>query len=161
MIDETLLSILVCPADRGPLAPFTPVEHVPPLDVLSEDFPIRLTTVRNLDNYNSGVQTGGFASPLRRREALRIDASDAAKLGVEEGEMVLVVSRRGSVRAPVCFDPALRPGLASVTPHFSEQVDTNVITNDAWDPKSGTSEFKATAVRIEKIEPVTLPAAGH
>jgi formate dehydrogenase major subunit len=94
-----------------------------------------------------------------------MDASDAAGLGVSEGEWVLLVSRRGAVRAPVCFDPALRPGLASITPHFSEQVDTNVITNDAWDPKSGTSEFKATAVRIEKL-PVqraeaVLPAAGH
>jgi formate dehydrogenase major subunit len=153
------------PAERGTAAPFTPVEHVPPIDALSPEFPIRLTTVRNLDNYNSGVQTGGYASPLRRREALRMDASDAAGLGISEGEWVLLVSRRGAVRAPVCFDPALRPGLASITPHFSEQVDTNVITNDAWDPKSGTSEFKATAVRIEKL-PVqraeaVLPAAGH
>jgi predicted molibdopterin-dependent oxidoreductase YjgC len=152
------------PAERGVPAPFTPVEHVPPLDELSEDFPIRLTTVRNLDNYNSGVQTGGYISPLRRREALRIDASDAAKLGIEEGEVVRVVSRRGAVQAPVSFDPALRPGLASITPHFSEQVDTNVITNDAWDPQSGTSEFKATAIRIEKLdkkEPAPLPVAGH
>jgi formate dehydrogenase major subunit len=30
-------------------------------------------------------------------------------------------------------------------------VDTNVLTNDAWDPKSGTSEFKAAAIRIEKV----------
>jgi len=85
------------------------------------------------------------------REALRIDAADAAELGIEEGEVVRIVSRRGSVLAPVSLDPALRPGLASITPHFSEQVDTNVITNDAWDPKSGTSEFKATAIRIEKV----------
>ena len=60
-------------------------------------------------------------------------------------------SRRGSVEAPVAFDPSLRPGLASFTPHFSEEVDVNVLTNDAWDPKSGTSEFKATAIRIEKV----------
>ncbi|GAA5153991.1 molybdopterin-dependent oxidoreductase [Pseudonocardia eucalypti] len=151
------------PADRGTPAPFTPVEHVPPLDELSEEFPIRLTTVRNLDNYNSGVQTGGYTSPLRRREALRIDASDAAELGIEEGERVRLVSRRGAVTAPVSFDPALRPGLASITPHFTEQVDTNAITNDAWDPKSGTSEFKATAIRIEKLPQTAqpaLPAAG-
>ena len=62
------------PAERGTPAPFTPVEHVPPVDVLTEEFPIRLTTVRVLDAYNSGVQTGGYASPLRRREALRMDA---------------------------------------------------------------------------------------
>jgi predicted molibdopterin-dependent oxidoreductase YjgC len=150
------------PAQRGPAAPFTPVEHVPPVDTLSPEFPIRLTTVRNLDNYNSGVQTGGYSSPLRRRESLRMDASDAARLGIQEGEQVRVVSRRGAVLAPVCFDPALRPGLASITPHFTEQVDTNAITNDAWDPKSGTSEFKATAIRIEKLPAaVQLPAAGH
>jgi formate dehydrogenase major subunit len=51
--------------------------------------------------------------------------------------------------------------LASITPHFTEQVDTNAITNDAWDPKSGTSEFKATAIRIEKVPSASLPAAGH
>ncbi len=139
------------PTLRGAAAPFMPVEHVPPVDELTADYPIRLTTVRNLDNYNSGVQSGGYSSPLRRREALRIDAGDAAALGIVEGERVRVVSRRGAVESPVSFDRSLRPGLASITPHFAEQVDTNVITNDAWDPKSGTSEFKATAIRIEKL----------
>jgi formate dehydrogenase major subunit len=139
------------PAERGKPAPFMPVEHVPPVDELTDDFPIRLTTVRVLDGYNSGVQTGGYSSPLRRRESLRMDADDGASLGIANGERVRVVSRRGSVEAPVWFDPALRPGLASFTPHFSEEVDVNVLTNDAWDPKSGTSEFKATAIRIEKL----------
>jgi formate dehydrogenase major subunit len=138
------------PEELGRPAPFTPVEHAPPLDTLSEEFPIRLTTVRVLDGYNSGVQTGGYSSPLRRRECLRMDAGDAARLGIADGDRVRVVSRRGAVEAPVAFDPSLRPGLASFTPHFSEEVDVNVLTNDAWDPKSGTSEFKATAVRIEK-----------
>lgn len=141
---------------RGRAAPFTPVEHVPPVDVLTAEFPIRLTTVRVLDGYNSGVQTGGYASPLRRRESLRMDAADAAALGVVNGERVRVTSRRGSVSAPVWIDPSLRPGLASFTPHFSEEVDVNVLTNDAWDPKSGTSEFKATAVRIERAQAVVV-----
>jgi predicted molibdopterin-dependent oxidoreductase YjgC len=143
-------------AERGVPAPFTPVEHVPPVDALTDEFPIRLTTVRVLDGYNSGVQTGGYASPLRRRESLRMDSTDGAELGIADGERVRVTSRRGSVEAPVWFDPSLRPGLASFTPHFSEEVDVNVLTNDAWDPKSGTSEFKATAVRIEKLR---APAA--
>lgn len=151
------------PAEIGTPAPFTPVEHVPPVDALDEEFPIRLTTVRLLDAYNSGVQTGGYSSPMRRRESLRMDFDDAERLGIVDGEKVRVVSRRGAVEAPVALDPSLRPGLASFTPHFSEEVDTNVLTNDAWDPKSGTSEFKATAIRIEKLadsgEP-RLPAAG-
>jgi formate dehydrogenase major subunit len=46
----------------------------------------------------------------------------------------------------------LRPGLAFMTLHFPDDVDTNLLTIDAWDPKSGTADFKATAVRVEKIE---------
>ena len=61
-----------------------------------------------------------------------------------------VSSRRGSVIAPVRFDPGLRPGLAFLTTHFPDQVATNDLTIDAVDPKSGTAEFKATAIRIEK-----------
>jgi len=70
---------------------------------------------------------------------------------IEEGERVRLVSRRGAVEAPIRFDEAARPGLAFITPHFSEQVDVNLITNEAWDPQSGTSEFKATAIRLEKL----------
>ena len=62
-------------------------------------------------------------------------------------------SRRGSVVAPVRFDPGLRPGLAFMTMHFPDQVDTNRLTIDAVDPKSGTAEFKATAIRIDKMGP--------
>lgn len=61
-----------------------------------------------------------------------------------------VSSRRGSVIAPVRFDAGLRPGLAFMTVHFHDQVATNNLTIDAVDPKSGTSEFKATAIRVEK-----------
>ena len=62
-----------------------------------------------------------------------------------------VVSRRGSVEAPVRVDPALRPGLAFMTLHFQDDVPVNQLTIDATDPKSGTAEFKATAIRIEKL----------
>ena len=142
----------------GPLAPFSCVEQAPPVDALDDDFPIRLTTGRRLDSYNTGVQSSRYASPLRHGETLDLSPQDGQKYGFEEGEMVRVVSRRGSVEAPVRFDPGLRPGLAFMTLHFPDQVATNELTIDAVDPKSGTSEFKATAVRIEKlgkVEPVT------
>ena len=35
--------------------------------------------------------------------------------------------------------------------HFPDLVDLNVLTNDEWDPLSGTAEFKAAAIRIEKL----------
>lgn len=121
------------------------------MDLLSPDFPLRLTTGRRLDSYNTGVQTGLYTSPLRRPETLDISPGDAVAYGLREDERVRIVSRRGAVEAPVHVDPALRPGLVFMTLHFPDQVETNILTIDATDPKSGTAEFKAAAVRIEKI----------
>ena len=135
---------------EGPKAPFNAVEHDPPVDRLSEDFPIRLTTGRRLDSYNTGVQTAGYTSPLRRGESLDIAPEDGARLDVADGERVRVVSRRGAVEVPARYDSTLRPGLAFMTLHFQDDVPVNVLTIDATDPKSGTAEFKATAIRIEK-----------
>jgi predicted molibdopterin-dependent oxidoreductase YjgC len=134
----------------GPRAPFSAVEFEPPVDQLDEDYPIRLTTGRRLDSYNTGVQTDRYNSPLRRPESLNLSPEDGAQYGFEEGEKVRGSSRRGSVLAPVSFDAGLRPGLAFLTVHFHGQVATNELTIDAVDPKSGTSEFKATAIRVEK-----------
>jgi formate dehydrogenase major subunit len=139
------------PAARGRLAPFSVVEHELPVDELTEEFPFRLTTGRRLDSYNTGVQSGSYASPLRKGETIDLCPKDAAALGVAEGEVVRVVSRRGSVHAPVRLDPGLRPGLVFMTFHFPDQVDVNQLTIEATDPKSGTAEFKAAAVRIETL----------
>jgi formate dehydrogenase major subunit len=135
----------------GPPAPLSVVEHEPPVDELSAEFPIRLTTGRRLDSFNTGVQSGRFPSPMRRGETIDLHPTDAASLGVIEGEAVRVVSRRGAVEAPVRFDRGLRPGLAFMTLHFPDQVPTNRLTIDTYDPKSGTAEFKATAIRVERI----------
>jgi formate dehydrogenase major subunit len=139
------------PAARGRLAPFSVVIDDPPVDVLDEEFPLRLTTGRHLDSYNTGVQSGGYRSPNRRGETIDLSPEDAAGLDVAEGELVRVSSRRGSVQAPVRVDRGLRPGLAFMTMHFPDEVDTNVLTIEATDPKSGTAEFKATAVRVDKL----------
>jgi predicted molibdopterin-dependent oxidoreductase YjgC len=136
---------------EGAPAPFMPVEFVPPVDQLSAEFPIRLTTGRRLESFNTGVQTGGYNSPLHRGESLDLCHEDADSLGVREGEVVRIVSRRGAIEAPVHLDDSLKPGLAFMTLHFPDQVETNILTIDAWDPKSGTAEFKATAIRVEKI----------
>jgi formate dehydrogenase major subunit len=134
----------------GPRAPFSVVEFEPPVDELNEEFPIRLTTGRLLDSFNTGAQSERYASPLRREATIDLSPEDGERYRVSEGEQVRVSSRRGSVLAPVRFDPGLRPGLAFLSVHFHEQIATNDLTIDAVDPKSGTSEFKATAIRIEK-----------
>ncbi|GAA4045386.1 molybdopterin oxidoreductase family protein [Nonomuraea soli] len=139
----------------GPPAPFGILRHSPPVDLLDEEYPLRLTTGRRLDSYNTGVQSSGFASPLRRGETIELCPEDAVRLGVVEGEEVRITSRRGSVIAPVYIDPALRPGLVFMTMHFPDEVDTNALTIEATCPIAGTAEFKAAAVRVEKLVAVS------
>jgi predicted molibdopterin-dependent oxidoreductase YjgC len=135
----------------GNRAPFMPVEHDPPVDRLSDEFPIRLTTGRRLDSYNTGVQSNRYRYPRRRGETIDLSPEDVERLGLADGEQVRVVSRRGEVEVPVHVDDGLRPGLAFMTFHFQDDVPVNRLTIDATDPKAGTAEFKATAVRVEKL----------
>jgi predicted molibdopterin-dependent oxidoreductase YjgC len=144
------------PADRGRLAPFSAVPWEGPVDELDDEFPLRLTTGRRLDSFNTGVQSRAIASPLRDGETLDLNPDDATRIGVAEGEVVRVSSRRGSIEAPVRLDPQLRPGLAFMTFHFPDEIDVNILTIEANDPKSGTAEFKASAIRVDKL---AAPAA--
>jgi predicted molibdopterin-dependent oxidoreductase YjgC len=144
---------------EGPRAPFSVVEHRPPFESLDAEYPLRLTTGRRLESYNTGAQSNLYRSPLHKGEAICLSPEDAGSLLVEDGEVVRVASRRGSVEAPVRIDAALRPGLAFMTFHFPDEVDVNQLTIDATDEKSGTAEFKAAAVRVERIRPRQHPRA--
>ncbi len=132
-------------------APFSVVAHVGPAEALSASFPLRLTTGRALDSFNTGVQSGGYDSPIRYGDAIDLNPNDAARLGVGDGERVRVCSARGEVEMGVRVQPDIPEGLTFTTFHFPELVDANVLTNDAWDRRSGTAEFKAAAIRIEKL----------
>ena len=136
---------------NGPKVVFQTVRHSTPVEPLTAEFPLRLTTGRRLSDYNTGVQTGGFDSPLRRGETLDLSPEDAASLGVVDGETVRVVSPRGAIEAPVRLSNGLRPGLVFMTFHFQDKVNTNILTIDATDPRSGTAEFKACSIRVEKM----------
>ena len=136
---------------EGRLAPFSCVDDRPPVESLDDNYPLRLTTGRALDSYNTGVQTGKYNSPIRTGEALEVSTADAEKLGISTGERVIVSSRRGSIEMTVEIDPNLPLGLAFTTFHFPELVDVNQLTNSAYDLKSGTAEFKAAAIRVEKM----------
>jgi predicted molibdopterin-dependent oxidoreductase YjgC len=146
----------------GPPAPFIPTIWAPPVDRLDDEHPFRLTTGRHLDGYNTGVQTGGFSAPNRRFATLDISPEDAERLDIADDEEVRVTSRRGSLTVPARIDPSLRAGLLFMAVHYPDEVDVNVLTIEAWDPKSGTSEFKATAVGLEKVgRPLVVAADGR
>jgi len=134
----------------GRPAPFSVVHHEPPIEQPDAEFPLLLTTGRRLESYNTGVQTSGYASPLHNGETLDVSPEDAGRIGILDGERVTISSRRGRVTAPALIDTGLRAGIVFMTLHFPDQTATNVLTIDVSDPKSGTAEFKACAVRVER-----------
>jgi len=139
------------PAKRGRLAPFSVVEHEGPTEQPDDAYPFLLTTGRKLESFNTGVQTRSYASPLHNGEMIEISPEDAGLLGVDEGDAVRVTSRRGTVVAPAHIDAGLRAGMVFMTLHFPDDIATNLLTINAADPKSGTAEFKACAVRLEPV----------
>jgi len=111
-----------------------------------------LTTGRRREHYNCGSMTRRSSEIMYvwPEEAIEINPADAKELGVEDGETVLVSSRRGKVRTKArVTDKSLR-GVAFMSFHYPE-VLTNLLTNAALDPQAKTPEYKACAIKIEKM----------
>ena len=113
--------------------------------------PLSLVSVQSLCGLCFASCHSPLATCLLTGPSTLLSPADGARLGIADGERVRASSRRGSVEVPVRFDATLRPGLAFLTLHFPDQVATNVLTIDATDPKSGTAEFKASAIRVDKL----------
>ena len=86
---------------------------------------------------------------FRSEELVEINPGDASSLGIEDGEKVHVISRRGKVTAKAKITEVSPEGVVSMTFHFAES-PTNLLTNPALDPVSKIPELKVCAVRIEK-----------
>ena len=142
----------------GTRAPFSVVEHELAVEQPDAEYPYVLTTGRRLSDYNTGVQTSGFDSPLRRNESIQMFPSDAERLGVTDGQLVRISSRRGSLVAPVAIDATLKAGIVFMTFHFGDEYSVNRLTINATDARAGTAEFKACAV---KLEPLSVGHEAH
>ena len=130
-------------------APFTVNLWRPHMDELTAEYPLLMTTGRVLDSYNTGVQSDGYNSPIRSGEALDMAPADAERLGLVTGSRAEVSSRRATIDMTIRVQPDLPTGLCFTTYHFADTTDTNQLTIEAWDKKSGTAEFKATAISVK------------
>ncbi len=134
------------------LGRFTPAEWTPPAEVPDEEYPFVLSTGRRLYHYHTRTQTGRCEglNDLLGEETADISFSDAHRLGIENGEKIRVKSRRGDVTVRAKVTPEVPEGLVWMAFHFREG-NANWLTNAAFDPATLTAEYKACAVRIEKI----------
>lgn len=131
---------------------FNPVEWTPPAEVPDEDYPFMLSTGRRLYHYHTRTQTGRCEGldDLMPEETADISFSDAKRLGIKNGEKISIMSRRGGVHINARITDEVPQGMVWMSFHFRETC-ANWVTNPVYDPVSLTAEYKACAVKIEKI----------
>jgi len=130
---------------------FQAFDWAPPAEVADPEYPFVLSTGRRLYHYHTRTQTGRSGmNQLLPREVADLSAADAERLGLKDGELVRVTSRRGEVQVPCRITPEVPAGLVWMAFHFREG-NANWLTNDAGDTTTKTAEFKACAVNVRKV----------
>ncbi|WP_225847025.1 molybdopterin oxidoreductase family protein [Streptomyces sp. HPF1205] len=135
--------------------------YLPPHETVDEDYPLRLTTGRTVHHWHTRTKTA--RSPELRRAApemwVELHPEDAADLGVDEGDMVRVASRRADIEAPAVLR-GHRRGVVFAPFHYGyfDQADpdrhtraANELTRTEWDPVSKQPILKVTPVRVVKV----------
>lgn len=132
---------------------FHPLEFKPPAEVPDAEYPYVFTTGRCIFHWHTGSMT-------RRSETLdkevptgwiEINPEDAKDLGIKNNEMVRAITRRGEINVPAKITKDILKGVMFMPFHFKECA-ANILTNNALDPIAKIPEFKACAIRIEKIK---------
>lgn len=140
---------------RG-LGKLHPVDFIPPDELPDEEFPLILSTGRILFHYHTGTMS-------RRIEALNeyapggyveMSSADVLRLGLQDGGMARVTTRRGSIETEVRETDRVAEGSVFIPFHFVEAA-ANRLTNDALDPVAKIPELKVAACRIEPVRKVT------
>jgi formylmethanofuran dehydrogenase subunit D len=133
-------------------------EFQPPHEQPDDDYPLWLTTGRVVYHFHTRTKTGR-SKPLNDAAPdafVQISAKDAQSLGIAEGDMLEVQSRRGRVEAPARIGD-IEPGLVFVPFHYGywDRPDrlraANELTVVEWDPISKQPYFKHAAVRVRQL----------
>jgi predicted molibdopterin-dependent oxidoreductase YjgC len=116
------------------------------------DFPLSLSTGRLLYHWHGGTLTRRVEGLLELAPRLEIAVHpvDARQLGVETGDRLRMLSRRGELQGYARLTEAVRPGAVFVPFVKLEESAANFLTNSAHDPSARIPEYKVCAVRLER-----------
>ncbi|QDP94575.1 molybdopterin oxidoreductase family protein [Microlunatus elymi] len=134
-------------------AVLVPVRPSRPVDAPPSGRQLTLITGRLLEHYQSGVQTRRIpeldhAVPRAR---LQIHPAAAARLGIDDGDEVLVRSDRGAAVCWAELTTLIRQDSVFLAFHFAEDASANRLTAAVADPISGMPEFKTSNVTVERV----------
>jgi len=130
---------------------FHVVSYRPPAEEPDEQYPLILTTGRILYHFHTGTvsRRSRNLDTLAPEGHIEINPATAAEIGVEDGEAVLVSSRRGQIKIACRVTERVDRGVVFIPFHFAESA-ANVLTNAALDPQAKIPEYKVCAVRVER-----------
>jgi len=136
---------------RG-MGKFNPIDHIPPAEEPSEDYPMVMSTGRVLYHWHGGQMTRRAKGLMEvYGEALvEVNPDDAAKLGLNGKNTVRVTSRRGQIEAQAWVTDRVPPGMVYANFHFPE-ASANELTQAVLDPVAKIPEYKVTAVKVELV----------
>jgi formate dehydrogenase major subunit/formate dehydrogenase alpha subunit len=136
---------------RG-LGKFMPIDHVPPAEEPSEDYPMVMSTGRVLYHWHGGQMTRHAKGLMEvYGEALvEVNPEDADKIGINGKSKIRVTSRRGSIEAQAWVTDRVPPGMVYANFHFPE-ASANELTQAVLDPVAKIPEYKVTAVKVELV----------
>ncbi len=129
---------------------FHALEYRPPAETPDKKYPFILNTGRHLFHYGTMTRFSRGLDLTRPEELVQINGEDADRLGIEEGDMVKLSSRRGEVDVKATITDTVLPGNIYMTIHYRESM-ANILTNSALDPITKTPEMKVCAVKLTKI----------
>ncbi|QCD58779.1 bifunctional nitrate reductase/sulfite reductase flavoprotein subunit alpha [Streptomyces hawaiiensis] len=131
--------------------------HLPAAEMPDDDYPFVLNTGRVQHQWHTLTKTGKVAklTKLNPGPFVELHPQDASALGVADGDLVEVASRRGRAVLPAVVTDRVRPGCCFAPFHwndlFGEYLSINAVTSDAVDPLSFQPEFKVCAVSLAKV----------
>ena len=133
-------------------ARFHPIPFRESAEVVDDEYPIWLTTGRVVSQYLSGTQTRRIGALVRQypEPLCEMHPVLAERLGVADGDLVIVTSRRGSITLPAHVVSTIRPDTVFIPYHWPGAKAANQLTNRALDPLSRMPEFKVSVVNIVK-----------
>jgi predicted molibdopterin-dependent oxidoreductase YjgC len=129
------------------------IDFRPPAEVPDDEYPLVLSTGRTLYHYNIGNMTRESETITQKQDEnfAEIHPTDAERLGISDGGLVRVTTRRGSIVVRAKVAKKTRPGAVWMPFHFVE-ASTNLLTNDAFDNITRTAEYKCCAAKVEPAE---------
>ncbi|SFO15853.1 formate dehydrogenase major subunit [Roseovarius lutimaris] len=131
-------------------ARFTPASVIAPDDVPDAEYPMILTTGRQLEHWHTGSMTrrSSVLDAVEPEANCSMHPSTLRQLGVEPGGMVQLTTKRGTIRIMARADRAVSPDMVFL-PFAYVEAAANILTNSAVDPYGKIPEFKFSAVKVE------------